>query len=72
MAKHRSRNASASIRVEGLESRALLTLIATNPTIDAIDGPGVRHNRFGGITILQPASYARQMWVDREWSRDVS
>lgn len=45
-----------SFRLESLETRNLLTLIVSKPTIDAIDGPGVSHNQYGGITILQPTT----------------
>ncbi len=51
-----SRDRSRSVRLEPLESRALLTLIGSAPTIDVIAGPGVKHLASGEISILQPAA----------------
>ena len=47
---------SRSFAPEALETRNLLsTLIGSKPTLDAYDGAGVSHNKFGGISISQPA-----------------
>jgi hypothetical protein len=56
MVKHDRAALSRSFGPEALETRNLLsTLIGSKPTIDALDGPGVTHNRQGGISIIQPA-----------------
>ncbi len=47
---------SRSFGPEALETRNLLsTILGSKPTLDALDGFGVQHNRFGGISITQPA-----------------
>ena len=54
MAEHDASTRSLSCRLESLESRNLLSLIGSKPTLNVIDGPGVRHHG-NGIFITQPA-----------------
>ena len=55
-AEERPSGPDRSFGPEALETRNLLsTLIGSKPTIDAFDGNGVTHNKFGGLSITQPA-----------------
>jgi len=47
---------TSSFRVESLESRNLLSLIGSKPTLSVIDSPGVRNHRGGGVYITQPTT----------------
>lgn len=56
MVTHDRNTRSRSLRIESLESRNLLSLIGSKPTLDVIDGPGVHHHRGGSVFITQPAT----------------
>jgi len=44
------------LSLESLESRNLLTLIGSAPTIAVLNGPHVHHYRSGAVNIVQPAN----------------
>jgi hypothetical protein len=56
MVTHDRNTRSRSLRIESLESRNLLSLIGSKPTLDVVDGPGVHHHRGGSVFITQPAT----------------
>src|SRR6516162_5731002 len=56
MVTHDRNTRSRSLRIESLESRNLLSLIGSKPTLDVVDGPGVHHHRGGTVFITQPAT----------------
>ena len=55
MVQHGRRSKNIALSVDALETRNLLSLLGSKPTLDAIIGPGVHRNHQGGISITQPA-----------------